>query len=274
MTLRIGHIINLLFSVFIVLIAFNVLDFFYFWKGLPITLPTKIAYSLLAFYLLPKIQGTPNVPFQLWTIFVISFILIAYPVTLFYNEVHRTIAPPLLVRSLIYNYVVAAICYKFTLFAAQRGHLNRLVNGVLVAFIISSVITIFSFPIGFLTLQFVNQPAIVPFDRMAGLFLNPNLAGLAGNITMSLGLGILFRNEGSIGRALLGFRHCYWHRCGCGERFQNIYYRGYFYLVGVHSGLFFDIQPHEPTNTPFRESFFWLTHLCCRPIRHFTECFF
>ena len=187
------------------LIAFNVLDFFYFWKGLPITLPTKIAYSLLAFYLLPKIQGTPNVSFQLWTIFVISFILIAYPVTLFYNEVHRTIEPPLLVRSLIYNYVVAAICYKFTLFAAQRGHLNRLVNGVLVAFIISSVITIFSFPIGFLTLQFVNQPAIVPFDRMAGFFLNPNLAGLAGNITMSLGLGILFRNEGSIGRALLGF---------------------------------------------------------------------
>ena len=159
----------------------------------------------LAAYFLPKIKGTPNVSFQLWILFSICFIVIAYPVTLFYGEVHPSVDVVLMIRSLIYNLVVATICYKFTLFAAQRGHLNRMIDGILILFIISSLLTIFALPIGFLRIQFANQPAIVPYDRMAGVYLNPNLAGLAGNITMSLGLGILFRNEGSMGRALLGF---------------------------------------------------------------------
>ena len=187
------------------LLVFNILDFFYFWKNLPITMPTKIAYSILAAYFLPKIAGTPNVTFQLWILFSICFTIIAYPVTLFYGEVHPSVDVVLLIRSLVYNLVVAAICYKFTLFAAQRGHLNRFINGILVLFIGTSILTIFAFPIGFLTIKFANQPAIVPYDRMAGVYLNPNWAGFAGNITMGLGLGILFRNEGSIGRALFGF---------------------------------------------------------------------
>ena len=123
------------------LLVFNILDFFYFWKNLPLALPTKIGYSVVAAYFLPKIEGTPNVSFQLWTLFCIFFLIIAYPVTLFYEEVHPTIDVILLMRSFIYNLVVAAICYKFTLFAAQRGHLNRFINGILVLFIGTSILT-------------------------------------------------------------------------------------------------------------------------------------
>jgi O-antigen ligase len=205
LTLRVAHIINLVFSVFIVLIAFNTLDFFYYWKGSPYAVPVKLTFTLIALYVLPKSAQTPNLSFQIWTIFAVCFIAIAYPVTFIYKELHPTVDPELLIRSFIYNYVVAIICYKFTLFSAQRGHLNRLINGVLILFIITSLLTIFSLPIGFLRIQFTNLPNIVPLDRMAGVYLNPNLAGFAGNITMSLGLGVLFRNEGSISRALLGF---------------------------------------------------------------------
>lgn len=205
MTLRVAHIINLLFGLLILLISFNILDFFYFWKGFSGTPIVKIFFALIALYLLPKSAKTPNLSFQIWTFFSIFYIIIAYPVTLFYKEVHPTINPELLIRSFIYNYLIALICYKFTLFSAQRGELNRLVNGVLILFILTSLLTIFAIPIGFLSIRFTNQPDIVPFDRMAGVYLNPNLAGFAGNITMSLGLGVLFRNEGSIGRAILGF---------------------------------------------------------------------
>jgi O-antigen ligase len=205
MTLRVAHIINLLFSLFIWLIAFNILDFFYFWKGLPLALPTKIAFSLIALYLLPKSKNTPNISFQLWTIFSVCFLIIAYPITLLYKEVHPGVDVVLLIRSFIYNYVIAFICYKFTLFSAQRGELKRLIDGVLGLFIISNLLTIFAIPVGFYTLKFANAPNIMPLDRMAGVYLNPNVAGFAGNITMSLGLGLLLRNEGSIGRALFGF---------------------------------------------------------------------
>jgi O-antigen ligase len=205
LTLRAAHIINLAFGLLIVLISFNILDFFYFWKGFSGTPIVKILFALAALYLLPKSASTPNLSFQLWTFFSVSYILISYPVTLFYKEVHPTIDPALLIRSFVYNYLITIICYKFTLFSAQRGELSRLINCVLIAFILSSLLTIFSIPIGFITLQFAHQPDIVPFDRMAGVFLNPNLAGFAGNITMSLGLGVLFRNEGSLGRAFLGF---------------------------------------------------------------------
>jgi O-antigen ligase len=205
MTFRVAHMINLLFALFIGLIAFNILDFFYYWKGLPLALPIKIAFSLIALYLLPKSGHTPNISFQLWTFFSICFIIIAYPLTLLYKEVHPGVDVVLLIRSFIYNYVIAFICYKFTLFSAQRGELKRLLDGVLILFIISDLLTIFAIPLGFYTLQFANVPIVMPLDRMAGVYLNPNVAGLAGNITMSLGLSLLFRNEGAIGRALLGF---------------------------------------------------------------------
>ncbi|MDZ7877830.1 MAG: O-antigen ligase family protein [Saprospiraceae bacterium] len=187
------------------LIAFNVLDYLYFWKGAPYAVPTKLTFNLIALYLLPKSVQTPNLSFQIWTIFAVFFIAIAYPVTFIYRELHPTVDAELLIRSFIYNYIVALSCYKFTLFAAQRGHLNRFINGVLILFILSSLLTIFALPLGFLSVRFTHPPNIVPLDRMAGVYLNPNLAGFAGNITMSLGLSVLFRNEGSIGRALLGF---------------------------------------------------------------------
>jgi O-antigen ligase len=205
LTLRAAHIINLVFALLIILISFNLLDFLYFSVGFSGTPIVKIFFASIALYLLSKSVHTPNMSMQIWTFFSISFIVIAYPVTLFYKEVHPTVEPPLLIRSFVYNYLITIICYKFTLFAAQRGELNRLINGVLILFILTSVLTIFSIPLGFLTIQFVHQPDIVPLDRMAGVYLNPNLSGFAGNITMSLGLGVLFRNEGSIGRALLGF---------------------------------------------------------------------
>ena len=142
MTLRAAHIINLLFGLFILLISFNILDFFYFWRGFSGTPIVKIVVALTAFYLLPKSTNTPNLAFQIWTFFSISFIVIAYPVTLFYKEIHPTIDPSLLIRSFVYNYLVTIICYKFTIFSAQRGELNRLINGVLIAFILTSIITL------------------------------------------------------------------------------------------------------------------------------------
>ena len=205
LTLRVAHIINIFFSVFMLLIAFNLLDFFYFWKGLPLAVPTKLTFTLIAIYLLPKSSKIPNLSFQLWAIFAVCFIAIAYPVTLYYQEVHPKVDATLLIRSFAYNYVVALICYKFTLFSAQRGQLDKLVNGVLFLFIVSSLMTIFAIPIGFLRINYLHQPDIVPLDRMAGVYINPNLAGLAGNITLCLGFSVLFRNEGSIGRALFGF---------------------------------------------------------------------
>lgn len=205
MILRVAHIIYLLFSLFIGLIAFNILDFFYFWKGLPLALPTKIGFSLIALYLLPKSVKTPNLSFQLWTFFSVFFISIAYPTTLFYKEVHVGVDVVLLIRSFVYNYIIALICYKFTLFSTKRGELTCLLYGILGLFIVSSLLTIFAIPLGFYTLQFTNAPNIMALDRMSGVYLNPNLAGFAGNITMGLGLGLLFCNEGSIGRALLSF---------------------------------------------------------------------
>jgi O-antigen ligase len=205
LTLRVAHIINIFFGVFIMLVAFNLLDFLYFWKGLPLAVPTKLTFTLIFIYLSVKSNKIPNLSFQIWAIFAVCFIAIAYPVTLFYQEVHPKVNTTLLIRSFAYNYVVASICYKFTLFSAQRGQLDKLLNGVLLLFIISSLMTIFALPIGFLQIKYLNQPDIVPWDRMAGVYINPNLAGFAGNITMCLGFGVLFRNEGSIGRALFGF---------------------------------------------------------------------
>lgn len=205
MTLRVAHIVNILFGVFIALVAFNLLDFLYFWKGLPLAVPTKLTFTLIFIYLSFKSKKILNLSFQIWAIFAVCFIAIAYPVTLFYQEVHPKVDTTLLIRSFAYNYVVASICYKFTLFSTQRGQLDKLINGVLCLFIVSSLMTIFALPIGFLRINYLHQPDIVPLDRMAGVYINPNLAGLAGNITLCLGFSVLFRNKGAIGRALFGF---------------------------------------------------------------------
>ncbi len=205
MKLRVAHLINLIFGVFILIIGLNVLDFIYYLKGYPITSPTKITFAIFAFFLLPKSLRTPNILFQLWVIFIIIFLIIAYPVTLFYGEVHKTVDVPLLIRSCGYNLIVTFSCYKFTLFAAQRGNFEQLMDGFLAILIVGSLVTIFALPLGFITFQYANPPNLISLDRMAGFYMNPNDAGYEANLTMILGIAILLRSEGSIGRILFAF---------------------------------------------------------------------
>ncbi len=187
-----------------VLIAFNIIDFLYFWKDTPHSLPIKISFCLIALYVRYKFDYTPDVLFQTWLIFIISFAVIAYPATLFYEELHSTIDIYFILRNYIYTYVVTYLCYKYALFSMQSGEINKLMNGVLILFILSNLLTIFSIPIGIFSLEYAHPLGINALDRMSGVFLNPNVAGLASNIALGLGLGVLFRNEGSLSRALLG----------------------------------------------------------------------
>ena len=205
MKLRVAHLVNLIFGIFILIIGLNVLDFIFYLKGYPITTPTKIGFAAIAFFLLPKSLRTPNVLFQLWVIFIISFLIIAYPVTLFYGEVHKTVDVPLLIRSCVYNLIVTFCCYKFTLFAAQRGNFEQLMDGLLAIFIFGSFVTIFALPLGFASFQYSNIPNLISLDRMAGFYMNPNDAGYQANLTMILGISILLRSEGSIWRILFAF---------------------------------------------------------------------
>ena len=205
MTLRVAHIIHLIFGIFITIIAFNLIDFLFFWLDAPFAFPVKIVYVIIAVCVFFAFDKTPNILFQIWTLFVLFFVIIAYPTTLFYQEVHASIDFSGILKDYIYNYIVTFLCYKYAIFSIQRGEIQKLISGVLILFILSSLLTIFSIPIGIFSLNYAHALGINSYERMSGVFLNPNMAGVAASLTMSLGLGVLFQNEGSIGRALLGF---------------------------------------------------------------------
>jgi O-antigen ligase len=193
MTLRVAHIINVVFLTNLTLVILNAIMFLLFWRGWSLTIPIMAVFSIMALFL-KYINGSyANVSFQLWTAFTFVFIAISYPATLFYAEVHPSLDIPFSVRSYLYNFIITFSCYQYTLFIIERGKVSWFLNGLNTLLIIGSLLTIFTIPVGLYALNYVTPPRFLSLTRMSGIYLYPNFAGFAANITASFGLSSLFR---------------------------------------------------------------------------------
>jgi O-antigen ligase len=193
MTLRVAHIINAVFLTNLTLVILNAIMFMLFWRGVSLTIPIMAIFSGLAL-LLRVINGPiPNISFQLWTAFFLTFLLISYPTTLYYAEVHPSLDVAFTLRSYLYNFIITFTCYQYTLFIIERGKIGWFLNCLNGLLIIGSLLTIFAIPVGLYTLNYVTPPRFQSLTRMSGIYLDPNFAGFAANITAIFGLSSLFR---------------------------------------------------------------------------------
>jgi O-antigen ligase len=204
MTLRVAHIINVVFLTNLTLVILNAIMFMLFWRGLSLTIPIMAVFSIMALFL-KYINGSyANISFQLWTAFTFVFIAISYPATLFYAEVHPSLDIPFLARSYLYNFIITFSCYQYTLFIIERGKTAWFLNVLNILLIIGSLLTIFAIPVGLYTLNYVKPPRFLSLTRMSGIYLDPNFAGFAANITAAFGLSSLFRPNASKLLGILG----------------------------------------------------------------------
>lgn len=193
MTLRVAHIINIVFLTNLTLVILNAIMFMLFWRGLSLTIPIMAVFSIMALFLKYINAAYVNISFQLWTAFFFIFIGISYPATLFYAEVHPSLDIPFSVRSYLYNFIITFCCYQYTLFIIERGKTNWFLNALNTLLVIGSLLTIFTIPAGLYTLNYVTPPRFLSITRMSGIYLDPNFAGFAANITAVFGLSSLFR---------------------------------------------------------------------------------
>jgi O-antigen ligase len=191
--LRVAHIINGIFLTLFLCLLLNAIQFVLFWQGISIAIPVMAAFCLVAVFL--KIINTPvvNLSFQLWAIFVFTFILISYPATLYYQEYNPTFDMVAALRIYFYNFIITFTCYQYTLFITERGKIGWFLNCVNVFLIIGTLITIFAIPIGFYRIKYAIAPGFLSFSRMAGIYFDPNFAGFAANLTAIFSISSLFR---------------------------------------------------------------------------------
>ena len=192
MTLRIKHLIHFLFLANLVLVVLNAIMFLAFWKGVSAIIPVMASFLLIGLILQFINKPIPNISFQLWTIFFFTFILISYPVTLYYKETHYSFDILFSVRSYFYNFIITWACYKYTLFCIEENKLNWFLNWVNTFLIIGTFITIFAIPLGLYTLKYAETPRFLSISRMSGIYLDPNFAGFAANVTTIFSLASLF----------------------------------------------------------------------------------
>lgn len=195
MTLRIANIINIVFLPAFTLVILNAIMFMLFWRGWSLTIPIMVFFSMAGVFLRYLNGAHTNIPFRLWSTFSLIFIVISYPITLLYGEVHPSLDISFSVRVYIYNLIITFSCYQYTLFIIKRGKIDWFLNGITILLIVSSLLTILAIPAGLNTLDYVTPPRSLSFTRMSGIYLDPNFAGFAGNITATFGLSSLFRSN-------------------------------------------------------------------------------
>jgi O-antigen ligase len=209
LNLKVAHIINSIFLTLLLAVMLNAIMFVLFWKGISIAIPIMAIFCLLAVFLKVINTPVPNICFQLWTIFVFTFIIISYPATLYYNEVNPTFDMVAALRIYFYNFIITFTCYQYTLFIIERNKISWFLNCLNAFLIIGTLITIFAIPLGFYKIKYAISPGFLSFNRMAGLYFDPNFAGFAANITAIFSISSLFRPKspkllGIIG-VLVGF---------------------------------------------------------------------
>ena len=195
MVLRVAHIINTFFLINLLLIILNVIMFLFLWKGMSITVVVMAIFCGLGLYLTLINSRVANISFQLWTFFSFFFILISYPATLYYQEIAPSIDVNFMVRSYVYNFIITFTCYQYVLFIIERDKIDWFLNFLNAFLIISTLITIFSIPLGLFTLQYAVQPRFLSLSRMSGIYFDPNFASFAANVTVIVSLSSLFRTK-------------------------------------------------------------------------------
>jgi O-antigen ligase len=193
MSLRIHHIVSGIFGATMACFALNLIPFMYQWLDLSLTIPTMFLVCVVGFFLIREGVNFPNLSLQLWLIFSFFFLVVALPLAFIYRETHSSVETPYLMRSTFYNMIVTFVSYRFVLFMAKRDSLGAFVNWFLVFNIIGSLMTLFALPLGFYKTTYAHPLAFQSLERMAGLYINPNMAGFQANVTFILGLSTLFR---------------------------------------------------------------------------------
>jgi O-antigen ligase len=193
MKFQVGHIINTIFLTLLSMVILNAIMFVLFWKGVSIAIPVMVIFCLLGVLL--KVINTPvvNFSFQLWSIFIFTFIIISYPATLYYGEVNPTFDMTAAVRIYFYNFIITFTSYQYTLFITERRRIGWFLDCLNLILIVGTLITIFAVPIGLYKIDYAVPPGFMSVTRMAGIYFDPNFAGFAANITAIFSISGLFR---------------------------------------------------------------------------------
>lgn len=195
MTLRLALLVHILMAILLFLVALNAINFAYYWKGISLTSPIMACACMVGVYLLTEKMAIPNVSFQLFTWFNITYFIIAYTLFFVYKELHPKIDFAHSIRIYFYNLIIILTCYRYCLFCIHRNNFEGLLDRLSVIFILGSLTVILAIPLGFYSFQYANQPPYISLDRFAGIYFNPNTAGFIANITTILGFATLLRSN-------------------------------------------------------------------------------
>lgn len=197
MTLRVHHIVDVIMTGVLTCVVLNFINFFYYWKGISLTPPIMAVVCFVGVYLLFEKIKIPNVNFQLWGIFNGVYFLIAFLAMLFYQEIHAGLDMAYNIRAYFYNFILVLVTYRYALFCIHRQRFSAFVNLLMALFMLGSLTVILAIPLGFYTFQYAIRPPYLSFDRLAGIYFNPNAAGFNANMTTILGLATLLRSGSS-----------------------------------------------------------------------------
>jgi O-antigen ligase len=197
--IRLSFIIESLFWVAAVATLLNAVVFLFYLKGISLTSPIMSLFVVVGGYFIHKGYRYPSRIIQLWTIFLISFVGLAYITANIYHEADASLDLPYMVRNHLYGFIITFVSYRFALYDT----LPKFIDKVLIISILGCLTIAFTLQLGIYTLPYVNQVNYI-HDRLSGVYGNPNEAAVVATLTLALSLGALWRNGWSKRLGILG----------------------------------------------------------------------